>query len=482
MSASAHASVTAGWQPSPFSARFAGVSFDGLAALDLRGAVPEVSLSMSTGRVDVGALLRTLGMAEDIDAHADALQVKLAGSGSQLGALLQRSSFEARLLGGDLTVRGPAQFALAQIRLEQALVAASPGKPVTVRLQGTLNDTPADITVSTGTLAELARDTSRVPFSVDAKAAGAKLALHGTVALPLGRGGDLTLDFGGERLDSLSALTGAALPPWTPWSIEGPISVTPTGYEVTRLAVRAGQSRLYGRGRFDLTGPRPRLDVYLRAPSLQLDDFPFAARAGASQPVTAQSVRATASRTAAQTQDLLSAAFLRRFDAYIDLTAEHVHSGSDRLGDGLLRAQLVDGRLDISPAEVNMTGGSAQLSLFYDPTGPQVALATSVHVERFDYGVLARRLRPGADLSGLLSLRMELSSKAPSLGTIMAHADGHIDLAVWPRNLRGGIIDRWSVNLFFALLPFIDPVPLLTSTARSGAWICTTASSLTTCW
>ncbi len=41
----------------------------------------------------------------------------------------------------------------------------------------------------------------------------------------------------------------------------------------------------------------------------------------------------------------------------------------------------------------------------------------------------------------------------------MAHADGHIDLAVWPKNLRGGIIDRWSVNIFFALLPFIDPGP-----------------------
>ena len=53
----------------------------------------------------------------------------------------------------------------------------------------------------------------------------------------------------------------------------------------------------------------------------------------------------------------------------------------------------------------------------------------------------------------------------------MAHADGHIDLAVWPSNLRAGIIDRWAANLFFALLPFIDPGPRLTSIARSGAWI-----------
>jgi len=52
---------------------------------------------------------------------------------------------------------------------------------------------------------------------------------------------------------------------------------------------------------------------------------------------------------------------------------------------------------------------------------------------------------------------MEVAGKAPTLSRIMAHANGHIDLATWPYNLRGGVIDRWTVNVFFALLPFIDP-------------------------
>ena len=172
--------------PSPYAARFAGVSFEGLAGFDLRGEVPEVSLSMSTGSVDVGMLLRTLGVAEDIDARADALQVKLLGRGSALRELLDHSTFEMRLQGGDLTVRGPARRAVAEIRLEQALVTALPGKPITVRLQGALDDTPAELTVSSGTLDDFVRDASRVPLSVEAKAAGPRLALEGKVALPLG--------------------------------------------------------------------------------------------------------------------------------------------------------------------------------------------------------------------------------------------------------------------------------------------------------
>jgi hypothetical protein len=32
-----------------------------------------------------------------------------------------------------------------------------------------------------------------------------------------------------------------------------------------------------------------------------------------------------------------------------------------------------------------------------------------------------------------------------------------MDFAAWPQNLRSGVFDRWTVNLFFQLLPFIDP-------------------------
>ena len=39
----------------------------------------------------------------------------------------------------------------------------------------------------------------------------------------------------------------------------------------------------------------------------------------------------------------------------------------------------------------------------------------------------------------------------------MAHANGRIDFAVWPKNMRSGIFDLWAVNLFVALAPAVDP-------------------------
>lgn len=443
---------------SPYAARLAGVPFAGHAAVDLRGNVPEVSLSLAAEGVDVGGLLRALGVAEIIDERAATLRVELAGRGSDVGELLEGASLRARLAGGDLTVLAPAGRPVARLRLDNVVVEAVPGGPVTARLEGAVGEAPATITAATGTLADFAREVQRVPLTLEARAAGTRLAIDGAAALPLGRGGEITLELAGERLDSLEALARADLPPWGPWSISGPIGLTPGGYAVSELTVRVGDSWLYGSGRLDLAGERPRAEIRVNAPHVQLDDFPYEARSGAG---TAAELRARAREAADQTEALLSKAFLARFDAIVDVQVQQVLSGADRLGDATLRAELNGGRLYVDPLRVNVPGGSVSLYAYYDTSGREVELSAGARVERFEYGILARRIRPDAEVAGLFSLDMALRSTAPSLDVVMAHADGHIDFAVWPRNLRGGVFDRWSVNLFYELLSFLDPLAWL---------------------
>ncbi|MEO8040184.1 MAG: hypothetical protein ABI794_15540, partial [Betaproteobacteria bacterium] len=268
----------------------------------------------------------------------------------------------------------------------------------------------------------------------------------------------------GDRLNSLDRLARAELPPWGPWSIAGPIRLTATAYEVPNLEMRVGSSRLNGKGRFDLGGKRPRLDVRVSAPRIQLDDFKLDGWSAMDKPPKAEpkgasveEMRAKAKAAAADTQKLLSPAALHRLDALIDVEVEQVLSGTDKLGSGKLRAALTDGRLAFDPVEVQVPGGSAALSIAYEPSDDEVQLEAGMHVVRFDYGVLARRLKPGVDVGGLFSLDLELRSRAPSLETVMAHANGRIDVAVWPRKMKSGIFDLWAVNVFVALLPAVDP-------------------------
>jgi AsmA family protein len=122
-----------------------------------------------------------------------------------------------------------------------------------------------------------------------------------------------------------------------------------------------------------------------------------------------------------------------------------------------LRVQIVDGHIFFGPAVVNIPGGTLRLAAEYDPTLSEVELAAGAYVERFDYGIIARRLGRADDVRGLVSLDLELAGRAPSLNTIMHHADGRVDFAVWPTELRSGIFNLWSVNLILSLVPLIDP-------------------------
>jgi len=445
--------------PSTVTGQVAGAPFTALVEFDPRGERPLASLDLSTGAIDLGVLLRGLGVAEDIDGRADALHVKLRGRGNSLRELLEHSAVEARFVGGSLTVLGPAQRAVAEIGVNEASIGAAAGEPVRVRLDGKLDQTPVKIDLSSGTLADFTRDASRLPFAMAAQAAGARLTLEGEVALPLGRDGQLVFEISGERLDTLSSLARVELPPWGPWSLRGPIRMSPTGYEVQGLLMAVGKSRLGGSGRLDISGPRPHLDVQVSAPSIQLDDFPLPRRLAETPapPSRGDGLRVAASRLAGRTDRLLSAAFLRRFDADIDVKAKEVLSGTDRLADGALHFQLRDGRLQLDPAVVNLPGGSLGLSMTYDLKESELDFAVAAHVERFDYGIIARRLRRADDLRGLFSLNLTLAGTAPSLDAIMQNADGKLDFAVWPTDLRSGVFNLWSVNMLLALLPLIDP-------------------------
>lgn len=447
--------------PSPVAGAVAGAPFTGQVALDLRGEVPEVRLDLSTGGIDVGALLRELGVAEDIDGRADALHLTLVGSGNTLHELAGHSALEARVIGGSITVRGAAERPVAEIRVTEAIIGAPAGGPIQVRLNGTLDETTVEIEMASGTLADFAHDAMRLPFTLAANAAGARLTLAGEVELPLGRAGQLTLEMSGERLDTLNGLARVELPRWGPWSLRGPIVMTPSGYELRELLVRVGESRLHGNGALDVTGTRPRLDLRMTAPGIQLDDFPMPKQLADSppKPIAAPGLRATTRNMAGHVERLLSAGFLRRLDARVDVEVQEVRSGTDRLADGALRVQVIDGQFTVGPAHVNLPGGTMRLSIAYDPTGSEVEVAARAYVKSFDYGIIARRLGPADNVQGLLDLNLEFAGRAPSLDAIMRHADGRIDFAVRPTDLdfRGGIFDFWSVNLLLALLPVIDP-------------------------
>ncbi|MCV2353337.1 AsmA family protein [Paucibacter sp. B2R-40] len=450
--------------------KVAGQALQGLVELDPRAEQVSAKLELSSGPIDIGALLRGLGAAEAINGTAEAVKINLSGQGQSVREFLSQAELDARISGGSVSLLGAGRRPVTDIEVDKAFIHAAAGQPLWLELEGRVDQTPLKLGLRVGTLAGFTQVDERLPFWLEAQGAGTLLQLEGRVALPLGREGDLTFEISGDRLDSLTPLTRVNLPPWGPWRLRGPVRMTADGYELEQLRLRVGESQLGGSGRIDLSGPRPRLDARLSGRSVQLADFPTPEltpeqtdarredRAAAELSGNAiVSLRSKVSRLARRTEGLLSAGFLRRFDANIDVVAREVFSGSDRLADGELHLQLKDGRLRLDPAFVNLPGGGMRLTATFDPTGEQIEFEAKAAIERFDYGIIARRMGREGNVQGLFSMNLDLAGQAPTLDTVLRNANGRVDVAVWPTNLRADVFNLWSVNLVLNLIPLFDP-------------------------
>lgn len=455
-------------QSSPFFADIAGTRYEGAVMLDLREAEPHAQLWLSAAPVDVSRVLRQLKLAKNIDASVDRLSLYIDTRSGKLATMMARALIAGEISGGKLRVRDENTQSQLQVALASGVLSARPGERLQLSLDGAVDATPVAIRLRSATMAELADMQRRLPFELELDAAKTRARLFGSVDRDIeARDVELALTMRGERFDSLDKLLQVSLPPWGPWSADGRFRMNARGYAVEGLQLQVGSSTLRGRGSMDTQAGRPKLDIALEAPLVQLDDFKLAgwsALGGKAESVrpagTAQdteALRRKAVEASDQVQGLLSRELLSRADATLAVRVGQVRSGADMLGRGQLGARLLNGRAEIGPVMVEMPGGQASGRLSYEPREKDVLAALKLDIDRFDYGVIGRRVKPGSDLDGRFSLHVDVNSRAPRLSQILAHGDGRIDVAVWPRELRAGVFDLWAVNLFVALLPTLDP-------------------------
>jgi uncharacterized protein involved in outer membrane biogenesis len=453
-----------GWvEKSPFQATAEDVQFKGQLSLDLRSKVPEFKFKIDSSKVDIGMLLAGLNIAEGIDAAVGSFGLDLSIRGSNLRTILDQSEFAARMKDGNWTIRDPNTNASLQIRILECVVAASAGQPVTWVIDGRIKEEPVKIKITGDRLAVLAGEKVRLPLDILAETAGVRLKLDSVIDLPFEQKKlDFKMSLSGQRLNSINNFLGVDLPPYGPYELGGRFQLKENGYYLTDLTVRVNQSHMTGKMSLDTVVRPPRLDIDLTTRKLRIDDF----RAGDWSPVKALAEKskedATGKTTAKPQNDkqdvqaLLSPEFMRSLNARFKLKVQEVLSGKDNLGNGKIEAGLAKGRFFIDPMQLNIPGGSVKIAFVFEPTDTEVALETSVKVEQFDYGILARRIKPDSDMGGWISLDVDLKSRAKNLETIMDHADGTIDFAIVPENFEADLFELWAVNLLTAVLPKLD--------------------------
>jgi hypothetical protein len=158
----------------------------------------------------------------------------------------------------------------------------------------------------------------------------------------------------------------------------------------------------------------------------------------------------------AEVKMLLSPEVMQSFNSRLAPNVNEVLSGNDLMGSGSVLVVLNNGRMTVDPFRLDIPGGAFDMSLAYEPTGKEVIAEAFANIEKFDFGILARRAKADTKMKGLLSLDVNLTSRAPSLDLIMHNVNGHIDFGIWPEDFEAGTIDLWAVNLITAILPEVD--------------------------
>lgn len=448
---------------SPFSANIAEHDFSGAISLDLRTQQPHAVVWVAADRLDIGSVLKKIGIASKLEAQIEHASFRLDLNSSRLGDLLAQSELFANLEGGQFSLSDANTGNTMRIALDQGELKSAPGAPLNLGLRGSMNGAPVTIGIETAKAADLVNPKLPLPFAFTAATSGATIKLTGAVERPFTKKDIvLALEMNGSRFDNLNMLAQTSLPPWGPWSATGKFLVSQKGYEVSTLRLQVGSSELNGYGKFDTRSVPPRLDISLTAPTIQLDDFRLGnwslekRKAAAQADKDAEAAGNKAPKNTGQAKQILSADILNRQNASLIVKVDQVISGKDMLGNGKLEARLENGRASLGPVVVNTPGGSASFIVKYEPDKNDVLVSLRAEAKNFDYGILARRIDHKSGMSGTFSMDVDVNAHARYLADLFKNGKGHIDFAVWPENMKAGLLDLWAVNVLMALVPAVD--------------------------
>jgi hypothetical protein len=146
---------------------------------------------------------------------------------------------------------------------------------------------------------------------------------------------------------------------------------------------------------------------------------------------------------------------LRAFDAKATLDIDALYGDGRRYASTQSRMMLQAGKLTASIQDSQVSGGKAQANLDLDVSGTLPRLRLRLRAEQFEYGALAEAFKPNTPLEGTVELTANLALeglKEPLLG----NANGHIDLAVYPRDLQIGAADYWGTGLLHMMQRSLD--------------------------
>lgn len=430
---------------------------------DTGATIPQGKLHLSTRDVNLGRILDKLQLADDMTFFASHVDVQASLKGRDLDQIMKKSVFEVVLSNGFLNLENHVDERFHRFAFEKASLTSDGIRAIAVDFSGAIEQKPIKLSFQTQPLSDFINGAKKINLHLAATLAKADIELKGKIDLPLSSQ-TLKLDIraAGNQLDEWNALLISDLPPLGPYSLDGTLRVTPDGYQISELNGRINHSDLSGSIDILMAAERPVWKMDLVSNQFQLKDFivdgySLIPGKDVDSDIKTGEIRSNTGKNLLQQSDqnLSKNLAIDSWNIDVNLSSRKVLSGDDFLGDGKLSIRTRENSFE-HQFDLNIPGGNVDGIVEFHVSETGIEGLFKIDAEEFDYGIFLRYLDPETKSDGRISAHVDLKLSGKDYSHSLEKGDGKLDFVVWPKNIAAAVMDIWSVNLFFAVLPLIS--------------------------
>lgn len=279
------------------------------------------------------------------------------------------------------------------------------------------------------------QDTSR-PYRFDLKAAAGATRAHvrGGLVNPLQLDDfQLRMALSGDDLQDLHPLTGVALPPSPPYTLDGDLSRQATTWRYGGFRGRVGDSDLAGTASIDTGGERLYLRANLTSARLDLDDLAGflggtptadAGAAGSPEPRRRDRAADTTGRVIPDTPYELGK--LRSMDADVRLKAARIEAPGWPIDDMEAHLLLENGLLRLDPLSFGVAGGDLRADIRMDARESPIRTRVSTNARGLDLARLLPEVELAQNAVGKVGGSLTLAGSGNSVAGMLASSHGDV--------------------------------------------------------
>lgn len=351
------------------------------------------------------------------------------------------------------------------ITIQLATVAGANGGEPQLRVQGQGRYRGGEFSLKGrgGSLLALRSRDDPYPLTLDARAAGTRAQVDGTLTDPLNLAGiDIDLDIGGPDLANLHDFIEVPFPATPPYSLRGHLLREGQTWRFADFNGKVGDSDLAGTFAIDLAPARPRIRANLTSTRLDFDDLaPLIGappKTGPGETESAQQ-RKQAAR-AKQRPDVLpekeyNLARLRAVDADVRLKARRIDAPGLPLDDLHTHLRLENGVLSLQPLNFGVADGNVVSQVTLDAREDPIRTQAEITARALQLQKLFPAVPITKESSSIIGGKAALKTTGNSVAQMAAGADGELALAATGGRISNLLLELAGLDAAEALRFFL---------------------------